>query len=198
MSDNVCKRDSAVHGVGIFAGKQFAATQIIFTESGESLVSCKKQEFRLDDGRVVNVNMAWALVVHLLSSQCEKPRWFSDLCRNSEFSKSLLREDDEKKFMLQIIKKYPDAKVLDVFTAVVTNYFREPDVDEFYGGTCLTERGSCINHSSTKANVACATTQDGDGLINAQHWVAIQQIERGEELFMDYGIECASMMGIVD
>lgn len=159
---------------------------------------------------VIPVSLAWGVVLAVL--QEGEPVWFTALHRNRAMARSQLEGSVEDKAVMRcLIAQHPDRKILDLFTAALTNFFVVGARDATSGGlVALARRGSFVNHGGGgSANVASRTvgaarprrcplpTSSAGARTGARsEWVALRAIAAGEELLMDYGAETASAMGI--
>ena len=200
---NVNVKKSAVHGNGLFAAKSFKAGDSVYKEHTEGglLIHAPVHVSLLELGGVQsNCSKVWGLIV---SGEAQKG-WVMNLHAHPRIEEYMTQKD------YQLLEFLVDAQcegksreqvmqfrgtLLDAFCKLETNQFTvnvpgaEAPMDEMaYVGKTT----SNINHSDD-ANIRMQSQFEGEELMYVEA-IALRDIQKGEELFIDYGEEYKQLL----
>ena len=188
LEDAVVLRNSPLHGMGVFARTDVKEGDVLFVDRGGDALFADRV-LRIGGAPRVGVSTAWPITVHLVQMRPDNwPAWVARLARNRQFASSVLKDNRELPLAREIMRRFPNVNVLDVFALVVTNFFDNGII------TSLGRRSSRVNHSNESANVRNMILSVPNSNDPQLAWVATCDISAGSELLFDYGAEYADRM----
>lgn len=190
LDDAVSLGASTLHGTGVFLreAREAKEGQILFIEGGKDVVFAPCVMDVASAAVPSNVSSAWPIVTRLMDMPPEgRPAWVDQLARCKPLARSILKEEGEEAMLREMMRRYKDCNVVDLFTSVVSNHFCAEGPTGLSLAS-LGRRSSRVNHSREHANVYNVIVCDPCNATEMKlAWVAKCYIAPGSELLLDYG-----------